>query len=194
MSISYLFSSRSSHIELDQISSSSSIIESAFPNSGTIPGDATYTVITSTSSTINSFESPNVLDTCQLQQSSDQPIIIDDSQPDNLVLTNNIQNNKQNDPWTPISDETYAAIEQALDQNEQNSQEQSEFTPAIARRTPTELMASRLPKIQLKKGRFHKGKPISDKSTPDTTTNECHSLTISQSSSSSTTTSVIITK
>lgn len=55
-------------------------------------------------------------------------------------------------------------------------------------------MASRLPKIQLKKGRFHKGKPISDKNTPDTTTNECQSMTISQSSSTSTTTSVIITK
>jgi hypothetical protein len=57
-------------------------------------------------------------------------------------------------------------------------------------------MASRLPKIQLKKGRFRQGKPISDKNTSDTATNECHSMTISQSSSSSTltSTSIIITK
>jgi hypothetical protein len=170
------------------------IIDSALPNSGTIPADTTYTVITSTSTTINSFESPNVLDTCQLQQSSDQPIIIDDSQPDNQqenLITNNTHENQQNDPWTPISDETYAAIEIALDRN---SQDQPEFTPTVARRTPTELMASCLPKIQLKKGRYRKGKPIADKNTSDTTTNECRSMTISQSSSNSTTTSVIITK
>jgi len=175
-------------------------MDSALLNSGTNPPDTTYTIITSTSSTINSFESPNILDTCQLQQSSDQPIIIDDSQPDNEqenLLINNTHQNKQNDPWTLISDKTYAAIEIAL---EQTSQNQPEFTPVIARRTPTELMASRLPKIQLKKGRFRQGKPIAEKNTPDTTTNECHSMTISRSSSSSsssstsTSASVIITK
>jgi len=134
------------------------------------------------------------LDTCQLQQSSDQPIITDDSQPDNQqenLLINNTHENRQNDPWTPISDDTYRAIEIALDQN---PQEQPEFTPATARRTPTEIMASCLPKIKLNKGRYRHGKPITDKNTPDTTTNESRSMTISQSSSTSTSTSVIITK
>jgi hypothetical protein len=78
---------------------------------------------------------------------------------------------------------------------DQTPEEQTEFTPATARRTPTDLMASCLPKIQLKKGRFRHGKPIADKNAPDTTTNECRSMTISQSSSTtSTSTSVIITK
>jgi hypothetical protein len=55
-------------------------------------------------------------------------------------------------------------------------------------------MASRLPKIQLKKGRYRQSKPINDKNTSDTTTNESRSMTISQSSSTSTSTSVIVTK
>jgi len=138
------------------------------------------------------------LDTCQLQQSSDQPVVTDDSQPDNQqenLLINNTHENRQNDPWTPISDDTYRAIEIALEQVDQTSQEQPEFTPAIARRTPTELMASRLPKIQLKKGRYRQGKPINDKNTPyTTTTNESRSMNISQSSSTSTSSSVIVTK
>ncbi len=143
-----------------------------------------------------------MLDTCQLQSSAEQPVIvIDDSQPDtqqeNLLVNKPTHENKQKDPWTPISDETYAAMELAIDQP---SQDQTEFTPAVARRTPTELMASRLPKIQLKKGRFRQGKPIADKNTSDTTTNESRSMTISQTSSSSsssstsTSTSIIITK
>ncbi|CAF3214057.1 unnamed protein product [Rotaria sp. Silwood2] len=194
-------STKSSRVELEQPSSSSIIVESVLPpNSGKISQDTTYTVITSTSTstTINSFESPNILDTCQILQSSDQPIIICDSQPDtqqdNLVIPNT-QKTQTNDLWTPISDETYAAIETTLHPIDSSSQEQNEFTPTTARRTPTDLMASRLPKIQLKKGRFCQGKPIADKNTSDTTTNECQSSTICQSSSStSTSTSVIITK
>jgi len=54
-------------------------------------------------------------------------------------------------------------------------------------------MASCLPKIQLKKGRFRCGKPIADANTPDTTTNESRQTTISQSSSTSTSASVIVT-
>ena len=199
--MSFVFFHRSSRVEPEHASSSSITLESALPNSQTIPADTTFTVITSTSTTINSFESPNMLDTCQLQSSADQPIIIDDSQPDtqqeNLLVNKSTHENKQKDPWTPISDETYAAMELAIDRTDQPSQDQTEFTPAIARRTPTELMASRLPKIQLKKGRFRQGKPIADKNTSDTVTNESRSMTISQSSSSSSTstsTSIIITK
>jgi hypothetical protein len=81
-------------------------------------------------------------------------------------------------------------MEIALDQIDQSSQDQTQFTPVTARRTPTDIMASRLPKIQLKKGRFRQGKPIAEKTIPDTTTNECCSSIISQSTS----TSVIITK
>jgi len=47
----------------------------------------------------NGFESPNLLDTCQLQQSSDQPIIIDDSQSssqtENLLTNNTQEKNKR---------------------------------------------------------------------------------------------------
>jgi hypothetical protein len=182
-------------METDEISSSSSLIDSSFPNQGAIPPDATFTIVSSTS-TGTSFESPTVLNTGQLQQSSDQPIVIDDFQPDNQQensITKTTHEKKQNDPWTPISDETYAAIETALEQVNTKSQEQMEFTPALARRTPTDLMASRLPKIQLKKGRYHRGKPIADKNISATTTNESHSINTSQSSSSSST-SVIITK
>jgi hypothetical protein len=187
----HFFFPRASYVDTEreeQSSNSSVITESALPNSGTIPTDTTFTVVTSTSTTINSFESPNVLDTCQLQQSSDQAIIIDDSQQENLLIKS-VEGDKSNDPWTPISDETYAAMEVALDRVEQSSQEQTEFTPATARRTATELMVSRLPKIQLKQGRFRQGKPIDDKNTEKTVT-ESHSL----STSSSTSTSVIITK
>ncbi len=176
-------------METEEINSSSSIIDSSLPNPGTIPSDVTYTLVSSTSTTSSSFESPTVLNTGQLQQSSDQPIMIDDSQTDNQqenALNEKTQEKKKlNDPWTPISDETYAAIETAL--------EQAEFTPALARRTPTDLMAARLPKIQLKKGRYHRGKPVADKSISSITTNESCSLNISQSSSTSST-SVIITK
>jgi hypothetical protein len=187
----HFFFPRASYVDTEreeQSSNSSVITESALPNSGTIPTDTTFTVVTSTSTTINSFESPNVLDTCQVQQSSDQAIIIDDSQQENLLIKS-VEGDKSNDPWTPISDETYAAMEVALDRVEQSSQEQTEFTPATARRTATELMVSRLPKIQLKQGRFRQGKPIDDKNTEKTVT-ESHSL----STSSSTSTSVIITK
>ncbi|CAF1042397.1 unnamed protein product [Rotaria sp. Silwood1] len=195
-------STKSSHVQHEQPNCSSIIAESVRPpNSGKTSQDTTFTVITSTSTststTINSFESPNILDTCQIQQSSDPPIIICDSQPDTQqdnLLVSNTQKNQTNDPWTPISDETYSAIETALHRIDESSQEQNEFTPTTARRTATDLMASRLPKIQLKKGRFHQGKPLSDKNISDKATNECQSSTICQSSSStSTSTSIIIT-
>lgn len=187
---------RSTQMETEHVSSSSSTVDSSLPDSQTNPPDVTYTVITSTSTTINSFESPNVLDTCQLQQSSDQPIVIDDSQTENIP-SNRTNEKKQNDPWTPISDETCTAIETALEQVNQHSQEEMEFTPAIARRTPTELMASRLPKIQLKKGRYYRGKPVTDANPLEKTTtitNESLSTTISQSSTSSITISATTTK
>ncbi|CAF0967638.1 unnamed protein product [Adineta steineri] len=194
-------SKKSSYVEPDQSNSSPCTLDSVHQNSEANPPDATFTVITSTSTststTINSFESPNPLDTCQLQ-SSDQPIIIDDTQPDTQqenVSSNDNHRKQQNDPWTPISNETYAAIEVALDRIDEASQEQTEFTPTTARRLPTDVMASRLPKIQLKKGRFYRGKPVVEKNTPDTTTttDECCSSTTSQSSSVSTKTSIPIT-
>ena len=130
-----------------------------------------------------------MLDTCQLQQSSDQPIVIDDSQSDTSTITTiaaaAAAGGKQKDPWVPISDETDEAIENALSTA---SQESIVFPPAIARRMPTELMASRLPKIQLKQGRYRYGKPIPEKRTADsttTTTNESCSNDISQSASTS---------
>lgn len=166
--------------------------QTSLPNADATPADTTFTVITSTSTTLNSFESPSMLDTCQLQQSSDQPIVIDDSQSDTSTTTN-----KQKDPWVPISDETYEAIENALsEQTNKNSQEQIVFPPAIARRTPTEVMASRLPKIQLKQGRYRYGKPVVEKNTADTTTtaNESRSNDTAQSTTVSSSTSVINTK
>ncbi|CAF0732463.1 unnamed protein product [Adineta ricciae] len=151
-------SMKPTYVEPDQSTSSSSATDSnSLAHLEPNPPDTTFTVITSTSSTINSFESPNALDTCQLQQSSDQPIVIDDSQPDSQVeplSTHVTDKNEQSNPWAPISDDTYAAIEVALNQVHQGSEEQTEFTPAAARRTPTNLMASCLPKIQLKKGRY----------------------------------------
>ena len=120
-----------------------------------------------------------MLDTCQLQQSSDQPIVIDDSQSDTSTITTTAAaaGGKQKDPWVPISDETDEAIENALSTA---SQESIVFPPAIARR---------LPKIQLKQGRYRYGKPIPEKRTADstttTTTNESCSNDISQSASTS---------
>lgn len=174
-------------METEHISSSSSNVDSSLPDSQTNPPDITYTVITSTSTTINSFESPNTLDTCQLQQSLDQPIVSDESQSENTANSKTTEK-KPNDPWTAVSDETYSAIDTALAQGNQPSQEELEFTPVIARRTPTDLMASRLPKIQLKKGRYHRGKPVTDTNPLEkttTVTNESLSTTISQPSTSS---------
>ncbi|CAF5132455.1 unnamed protein product, partial [Rotaria magnacalcarata] len=182
---------RSTSVEPEQLNPSPIIFESLLQNSGKFSQDKTYTVITSTSTstststTISSFESPSLLDTCQLQQSSDQPITISDSQP-------NTQKSQQNDPWIPTNDDTCSPIEKSLHRIEPSSQEQNEFTPVTARRTPTDVMASRLPKIKLKKGRFHRGKPIHDKNTSDTTTaSDGQSSIICQSSSTST--SIIIT-
>ncbi|CAF5207691.1 unnamed protein product, partial [Rotaria magnacalcarata] len=182
---------RSTSVEPEQLNPSPIIFESLLQNSGKFSQDKTYTVITSTSTstststTISSFESPSLLDTCQLQQSSDQPITISDSQP-------NTQKSQQNDPWIPTNDDTCSPIEKSLHRIEPTSQEQNEFTPVTARRTPTDVMASRLPKIKLKKGRFHRGKPIHDKNTSDTTTaSDGQSSIICQSSSTST--SIIIT-
>ncbi|CAF2057311.1 unnamed protein product [Rotaria magnacalcarata] len=184
-------STKSTSVEPEQLNPSPIIFESLLQNSGKFSQDKTYTVITSTSTstststTISSFESPSLLDTCQLQQSSDQPITISDSQP-------NTQKSQQNDPWIPTNDDTCSPIEKSLHRIEPSSQEQNEFTPVTARRTPTDVMASRLPKIKLKKGRFHRGKPIHDKNTSDTTTaSDGQSSIICQSSSTST--SIIIT-
>ena len=176
------------------MSISSSTADSSLPDSQTNPPDVTFTVITSASTTTNSFESPTILDTCQLQQSSDQPIVTDDSQSED-VSSDKSNEKKQNNPWTPISDETHVAIATALEQVDRSSQEEMEFTPAIARRTPTEVMASRLPKIQLKKGRYHRGKPVADKNPPEQTTTTTNTTTNeSHSSSASTSISTISTK
>jgi len=170
-------------------------------HSTAIPTDMTFVVSGSTSGSTNSFESPTVLDTCQIQQISDPAlVVIDDSQSDQSQPTTKTQN-----PWIPISDETYAAVEIALNQPEINSEELTEFTPATARKTPTDVMASCLPKIQLKKGRYRQGKPLEDENKrsesmaiPASTVNvtEDRPITNSQSStssSSSTGSSVVIT-
>lgn len=131
----------------------------------------------STSTTVNSFESPTVLDTCQLQQSSDQPIVNEDPQQASA---------KSNETWTPISDDTYAAASRILDSEKKTDEEITEFTPATARRTSTEFMASRLPKIQLKKGRYRCGKPIvetNNSSAPSKETRSSSSLVSASSSS-----------
>jgi hypothetical protein len=152
-----------------------------------IPNDTTFTVVSSTSTTINSFESPTVLDTCQIQQSSDQPIAIDQSQIEQQAV-------KSNDAWTSISDEAYTAVEVVLDRVDAIADELTEFTPATARRTSTELMASCLPKIQLKQGRYKQGKPIVDKPTSELTNEQTYSnsscLSLSSSTSSATATSI----
>ena len=174
----------------DHISISSAINESGTaPQPVAVPADKTYTVLPSTSSTVNSFESPTILNTCQIQRSSDVASASDDTQPDPVQPAQ-----KSTELWTPISDDTYAAMEIALNRIDEASEDQHEFTPAAARRTPTELMASCLPKIQLRQGRFRQGKPIAGKDASDAPA-ESHSPTMSQSSSSSSTSvSIIVIK
>ena len=71
-------------------------------------------------------------------------------------------------PWTPISDEIIIDLEQVVDEDDPPppvADSPLEFTPPTVRRTDTEIMAARLPKIPLKPGRFRHGRPISDPST-----------------------------
>ena len=107
-----------------------------------------------------------------------QPVIIVSEDQCNTQPTKPVHN-----PWEPISDEIEAALEIAVEQTEPVSDDPPlEFTPATARRTDTDVMAARLPKIPLKPGRFRLGKPIPNRSTTDAA-NEYRPLAASQPSS-----------
>jgi hypothetical protein len=138
------------------------VIESVRSNSATIPPDITTTT---TTTVINNSEKIITID-------EDQIIIIDDTP----------SSEPRHDPWIPISDEIDAALEKAIDQIDSVSDSPLEFTPATARRTETEVMAARLPKIPLKPGRFRHGKPIIDRSTTNAA-NEYRPLAATQPSS-----------
>lgn len=79
-------------------------------------------------------------------------------------------------PWSPISDEIIEAVEKAVEPIDISSDSPLEYTPTTARRTETEVMAARLPKIPLKPGRFRHGRPIVDRSTSTNAANEYRPL------------------
>jgi len=158
------------------------VVESAHSRSATIPPDVTITTVPSLSSTdvTNNAENTTIINENQLQQSPVETIIIDYTQQENTLIkpTNG---NKSIDPWIPISDEIDAALERALDQIDSSFDTPLEFTPATVRRTDTEIMVARLPKIPLKEGRFRFGKPILNPTT-STAANEYRPLAAAQSS------------
>jgi hypothetical protein len=156
------FSLRSPQNEMPPLASTI-VVESVRSNSATIPPD--ITTITTESSLINNTEHITTIDEGEI-------ITIDDT-PSSKPL---------HDPWIPISDEIDAALEKALDQIDSSCDSPLEFTPATARRTDTEIMAARLPKIPLKPGRFRQGKPIVDRSITNAA-NEYRPLAATQSSS-----------
>jgi len=160
------------------------VIESARSKSVTIPPDITSSTV------VSSDENITIIDIDPLEQSSIQTITIDDTQQESTLIKAN-NNNKQIDPWIPISDEIDAALEHALDQIDSFSDPPLEFTPATVRRTETEIMAACLPKIPLKQGRFRQGKPIIDRTTSNAA-NEYRPLAAAQSSP--VTSSIITTK
>jgi len=164
--------------ESEQLSkplASTIIVESTRSNSVTIPPDITISTAGPSTSIINNAENVTLID---IDQSSIQTIPIDDTQQGNILIKSN---NKQIDPWIPISDEIDAALEQALDEIDSSSDPPIEFTPATVRRTETEFMAAHLPKIPLKQGRFRQGKPIIDRTTSNAA-NEYRPLAATQSS------------
>ena len=146
------------------------VIESTSSKLATVPSKTTTTDIPSTSAT-NNIENITIIDTNSLEESSNQAIIIiDDNKTDNQqkhISKKSTTNKQQIDPWTPISDEIDAALEQALDEIDSTHDRSPEFTPTTARRTETEVMAALLPKMPLKRGRFRAGRPISDCITSD---------------------------
>ncbi|UJR22363.1 hypothetical protein I4U23_025425 [Adineta vaga] len=132
------------------------VIEPAQSNSS----DIANTTVTSSSSP----PPPAIHDVANgdpMEQSRIQTITIDDTEQD-ISLVHSTHDRKQIDLWTEISEETDAALERVLDQIESFSNSPLEFTPATARRTHTETMAARLPKIPLKQGRFRNGRPINN--------------------------------
>jgi len=151
------FSLRSPQNEMPPLASTI-VVESVRSNSATIPPDITTILI-------NNTEHVTTIDEGEI-------ITIDDT-PSSKPL---------HDPWIPISDEIDAALEKALDQIDSPCDTPLEFTPATARRTDTEIMAARLPKIPLKPGRFRQGKPIVDRSITNAA-NEYRPLAATQSSS-----------
>ncbi|CAF1288080.1 unnamed protein product [Adineta steineri] len=125
--------------------------------------ESTTAVISSSSITVTKN-----IEKHQIQQSPIETIVIDESQNDNQEINTVMEstdNNKSINPWTSITDEIDTALERVLDQVEATVDSPLEFTPTTVRRTETEIMAARLPKIPLKEGRFRNGKPILNRST-----------------------------
>ena len=151
------------------------VIESAHSNSVTVPPDVTTIETASSISIIKNIETTTIIDDHQQEDTSIKPI----------------DNNNQINPWIPISDEIEAALEQAIDQIDSTCDTPLEYSPASARRTETEIMAARLPKLSLKEGRFRKGKPITNRTSTDAA-NEYRPLGATQSPPS--TSSITITK
>ncbi|CAF3607953.1 unnamed protein product [Rotaria sp. Silwood1] len=142
-------------------------------------------LITTTVTTTNNIENSTNIDNELLEKSPIEMIIIDDTPTDNqeehTTKIKSTNNNKQMNPWSPISDEVDAALEHVLNQISSSNDIPLEFTPTTARRTDTEIMAALLPKIPLKQGRFRSGKPIINRSISNAA-NEYRPLSNAQSS------------
>lgn len=109
-----------------------------------------------------------------INQTSIPTITIDETQPINIEK-------KQIDPWIPIHADVDAALEDTLNQIDSTTDNTLEFSPTTVRRTDTEYMAARLPKLSLKSGRFRRGKLITSPTTSNAA-NEYRPTATTQSS------------
>ena len=93
--------------------------------------------------------------TCQSDRNemTASSITIDPKPTSEIII---IDDSPVNNPWTSLPDDVDATLEGLISQIET----EPAYTPITARKTETEFMASRLPKIPLKPGRFRLGKPV----------------------------------
>ncbi|CAF5115988.1 unnamed protein product, partial [Rotaria sp. Silwood1] len=100
-------------------------------------------LITTTVTTTNNIENSTNIDNELLEKSPIEMIIIDDTPTDNqeehTTKIKSTNNNKQMNPWSPISDEVDAALEHVLNQISSSNDIPLEFTPTTARRTQTSI-------------------------------------------------------
>jgi hypothetical protein len=168
---------RSCQVDL-RASTSSIVIEPACSN----------TIEISSSPKMSTGRSRSVTTVDLLNQTSSPKIsheirTIDQNQAD-YALSDKALESTFTDSWMiPISDDVDAALEQVLNQIDDNSDTSMVFSPATARRTETAVMVARLPKIPLKAGRFRSGRPVQS-SPPSTTVNVYRPAVVNQSSPS----------
>lgn len=136
------------------------------------PVEVTNTTVSSSTSPrttkqVSRAKRATIFDENTRETSPIQTITIDDTEQNDLSV-HSTEHHNPTDLWEAITKETDAALDQVLNEVELTSDTPLEYTPATARRTDTETMAARLPKIPLKQGRFRNGKPVDNRATTTT--------------------------